>query len=75
MSLLCVFLGILRPCDQYPSEPGVLKSQAGGVRPLSAQSSTTHQLLAKSAEASPEPEDDTHKVRSSRAAIVKLRIF
>ena len=39
--LLLLFAGILRPCDQYPSEPGVLKpssSVSSNSRPLSALS-------------------------------------
>lgn len=63
---------ILKPCDQYPSDPGVLKtSSSSSSRPLSAQSNGgvfMGNLKPKSYEESAESEidEDTNKVRPSK---------
>ena len=71
---------ILKPCDQYPSEPGVLKtSSSSSSRPLSAQSNGgvfMGNLKPKSYEESAESEieDDTNKVGQIFAIFVICNI-
>jgi hypothetical protein len=64
------FLGILRPCDQYPSEPGVLKS-----RPLSAQSNGgvfMGNLKPKSYESEDISEPEIETVTTESASSIKV---
>ena len=75
--MLSQFLGILRPCDQYPSEPGVLKPSASNAsissRPLSALSNggvfMGNLKPSKNSEQQieSEPDEDNVKVGNSKA--------